>query len=77
MCARNNRVIVLTNVNQGKLLDDVDCVEVVNINTQSTTVTEMPWQSGNDSSHDKVCFDRWYILRDWMAQTKTTQVDGH
>lgn len=73
MCARNNRVIVLTNVNQGKLLD-VDCVEVVNIEySQNTTVTEMPWP-GNDSSHDKVYFDRWYILRDWMTQTKTTQV---
>ena len=74
MCARNNRVIVLTNVNQGKLLDDVDCVEVVNIEySQNTTVTEMPWPS-NDSNHAKVCFDRWYILRDWMTQTKTTRV---
>ena len=73
MCAKNNQVIVLTNVDHGKLLD-VHCVEMVNVEyTHNETVMQMPWRE-NDSSHRKSYFDRWYILRDWMMQTQTMQV---
>jgi FkbM family methyltransferase len=73
LCERNHKIVVLTNVKQ-KGLPNAGCLEVVDIGTSyQSSVTEMPWPT-NAPGGQKVFFDRWYVLRDWMARTKTSRV---
>lgn len=74
MCKRNAKVVVLTNVVQRKL-PAADCLEVINVNaTYVASVSEMPWPNGPVPKIQKLFFDRWYILRDWMRSSSTHRV---
>ena len=73
MCEQNNKVVVLTNVKQHSL-PDAKCLQITDISSSyDASVTEMPWPTGAPSNQ-KVYFDRWYVLRNWMNQTNTQHV---
>ena len=73
MCEQNPKVVVLTNVKQNSL-PNADCLEVVNVGSSyQSSIAEMPWPA-KAPGNQKVYFNRWYVLRDWMARTNTSQV---
>lgn len=73
LCKNNNRVVVLTNVHQNKIHSS-GCIDVVNIsNFAAASMSELAWPR-NAPKNQKVFFDRWYVLRDWMKRTGTNIV---
>ena len=72
LCERNDKVVVLTNVPQQNV-PNADCLEVVDVGSYySPSVKEMPWPV-HAPGNQKVFFDRWYVLRNWMRRTSTAQ----
>lgn len=73
MCERNHKVVVLSNVEQN-YLPNGECLELVDITfLYDSSAAELPWPSGAPKEQ-KVFFDRWYVLRDWMAKSETPRV---
>lgn len=60
-CQRNERVVILSNVEQKGLPDSCAVVERV-----QRSVPELPWSWG---AGQRVFFERWYVLRDWMRSS--------
>jgi len=73
MCSNNNRVIILSNVNQNPI-SGADCLEVEDISgLYSKVSSEMTWPK-RAPMNQKIYFERWYVLRDWMRRSGTTRV---
>ena len=73
MCTNNDRVVILSNVKQNPI-SGADCLEVVDISgLYSMASSEMPWPK-RAPMNQKVYFDRWYVLRDWMRRSGTARV---
>mmetsp|Transcript_2147 Transcript_2147/g.4393 ORF Transcript_2147/g.4393 Transcript_2147/m.4393 type:complete len:900 (+) Transcript_2147:148-2847(+) len=79
LCHKNERIIILTNTAQPAAESGSlgQCVETVNIaDTYERSVSEMPYDTRIDGFKEvqKVFYDRWYVLRDWMRATNTEWV---
>jgi glycosyltransferase involved in cell wall biosynthesis len=73
MCSNNERVIILSNIKQNPI-SGADCLEVEDISDlYYKASSEMPWPK-RAPGNQKVFFDRWYVLRDWMRQSGTQRV---
>ena len=73
LCEKNNRVVVLTNIPQHNIPKNTPCLHIVNIlSYYHSSTKEMPWPTTAPKSQ-KVFFDRWYILRNWMRRSGTSQ----
>lgn len=76
MCTKNKRIVLLTNAKQDHSTksQQKNCTEIVNIaGNLKSSVSEMPWRQ-TFPKNQKVFFDRWYVLRDWMRETKTQRI---
>jgi len=70
LCSKNDRVVFLTNKKQKfQMTAQVACLEIVDISYLYNNVSsEMPWPR-SASANQKVFFQRWYVLREWMRKT--------
>ena len=66
LCANDNRIIILTDTDQHI---DAPCVELVYINKPIIS-----WWSKRFPTREKIFFERWYIIRNWMTVSGCRQV---
>jgi FkbM family methyltransferase len=73
LCTNNERVVLLTNVQQ-RSIQKKECLEVVDISAIYQLVKfEKPWPK-KAPERQKVFFDRWYVLRNWMQKSGRNRV---
>ena len=73
MCKANDRVVILTTTAQPNV-PDAPCLEVVRVHSKSPFAPASIWSVAPRNSHQRVFFERWYLLKNWMRQTNTDMV---
>ena len=71
MCKRNRRIIILSDTSQS--IENAPCLSVEKVARGKGPGAELPWPKGANPVQ-KVFFERWYVLRDWMREAKVSRV---
>ena len=72
LCRHNSEVVLLTDTPQDSVSQPCARVELLNASFRAKAVEQMPWRA-EWPTNQRVFFERWYVLRDWMRSARLTR----